>query len=461
MRYLRQYIFSALVLLLTSYPAHTTAQSNTTVFISNPLNQGIEFNYIDSFVFGRYFTIRPGQSITFPCTPSGLLINTSNENRIYFCIQPGDSLEIYQTAKGITGLKTIQRNTRRDDILGFFTVLADSLGTADRTDKKKDSILSVTDLKKRYQLINTLLSQQIQFLDSYRIQRNISDSAWQLLKHSLQSVSIINHLDTYSRPGISSNKFYGFYQKHLPAWRSFFTCDSCIAQAAYRLAAINYAQFAGGQERKEFSDLYPVIKENFTGQIRDFLLTRVLLYQYKVLGGITQPLDIFYKDCRYQPYKQIIGALVAEQTQLNRLVQSGDKLLTPAGDTLSWLQLLKSKRDSIVYADLWASWCQPCLAEMPFSHSLSAKFKNQPVSFIYISYDTEVANWLAALQQQSAPKGNHYLLIGNFAAPISKKYNIISLPRYIIINKTGAVINNRAPRPSSPALQLQLFRLLQ
>ena len=42
---------------------------------------------------------------------------------------------------------------------------------------------------------------------------------------------------------------------------------------------------------------------------------------------------------------------------------------------------------------LWASWCQPCIREMPDSKIIQEKFKNKDLKFLFISVDHDEKNW--------------------------------------------------------------------
>ncbi len=51
--------------------------------------------------------------------------------------------------------------------------------------------------------------------------------------------------------------------------------------------------------------------------------------------------------------------------------------------------LLNRSNDSIYAVNFWATWCKPCVAEMPYFEELGNKVKDQPVKIILVSLDFE------------------------------------------------------------------------
>jgi hypothetical protein len=88
-------------------------------------------------------------------------------------------------------------------------------------------------------------------------------------------------------------------------------------------------------------------------------------------------------------------------------------------------------------------------------------FKNQNIVFLYISTDNNFSDWKGV--RSKALLDNYpysFLLINSEQSSIKKTNNIITLPRYIIINKKGKVVNMDAPRPSDPKLKPLLDKLI-
>lgn len=122
---------------------------------------------------------------------------------------------------------------------------------------------------------------------------------------------------------------------------------------------------------------------------------------------------------------------------------------------------LSDFKDKVVYIDFWASWCGPCRKNMPFSkqlHSnLSAKQKKKIV-FLYISIDADPASWKKA-KGDLGIEGVNVISPGNWKSPACAYFQINSIPRYMIMNKKGDIVDFNAPRPSDDAVMIKLLQL--
>ncbi|MCC3157849.1 TlpA family protein disulfide reductase [Hymenobacter sp. 15J16-1T3B] len=111
---------------------------------------------------------------------------------------------------------------------------------------------------------------------------------------------------------------------------------------------------------------------------------------------------------------------------------------------------LSDFRGKVVYLDFWASWCAPCLQEMPASAALREKYAKQDVVFLYVSVDTKEPAWKGALAKPllTGPNARHGWAQG-FETPAAKAYSIESIPAYFIIDRQGQLRGSAAPRPSA------------
>jgi len=93
---------------------------------------------------------------------------------------------------------------------------------------------------------------------------------------------------------------------------------------------------------------------------------------------------------------------------------------------------LRQFRGKAVLVNLWASWCPPCLAEMPGLQALYQKTDTAKVAFVLISLDENPNKARALLKRRG------YTLPVFFpAAPLPAPFNSPSIPSTIILTPTG------------------------
>jgi thiol-disulfide isomerase/thioredoxin len=102
-------------------------------------------------------------------------------------------------------------------------------------------------------------------------------------------------------------------------------------------------------------------------------------------------------------------------------------------------------RGKVIFIDLWATWCGPCLKEMPYLDTLRRRYGNNPeIVFLSVSIDENKELWKNFLQKR---KPNGLQLISSRGA--LKDYNVLGIPRTIIIDRNFVVAAMNGPLPSS------------
>ncbi len=111
-------------------------------------------------------------------------------------------------------------------------------------------------------------------------------------------------------------------------------------------------------------------------------------------------------------------------------------------------------KDKVIYIDVWATWCGPCIDEMPHSVDLQEEFIGEDLVFVYFCKPDNVNNDRAAfILAENNLSGEHYFLNFYQAVELEKFLESSSLPRYLVIDKNGQVVDKDAPRPSSQEIR--------
>lgn len=108
---------------------------------------------------------------------------------------------------------------------------------------------------------------------------------------------------------------------------------------------------------------------------------------------------------------------------------------------------LKSLKGKYVYIDLWATWCGPCLGEVPHLQKLEKKMHDRKIVFVSISCDDDFGGWKEYVQE-NAMGGIQLNFDGN--QRFQELYQVKSIPRFILLDKKGRIINADMTRPSNP-----------
>ncbi len=96
---------------------------------------------------------------------------------------------------------------------------------------------------------------------------------------------------------------------------------------------------------------------------------------------------------------------------------------------------LEQYRGQVVLLDFWATWCGPCIAEMPNVKLAYAKHRDRKFQIIGISLDSSIAPLEAYIQREGI-EWRQYL---DNTGKISGLYNVRAIPSTFLIDGTGIV----------------------
>ena len=123
---------------------------------------------------------------------------------------------------------------------------------------------------------------------------------------------------------------------------------------------------------------------------------------------------------------------------------------------------LEDLKGKYVYIDVWATWCGPCRQEIPFLQKTEEAYHGKNIEFVSISVDVmkDKEKWNKFVTDKNLG-GIQLLADKDWKSDFVQGYKINGIPRFILIDPNGVVVDADAARPSSPKLKEQLDGLLK
>jgi len=132
---------------------------------------------------------------------------------------------------------------------------------------------------------------------------------------------------------------------------------------------------------------------------------------------------------------------------------------TPGADVLK--QILKANKGKVIYIDCWATWCGPCIMEMPYSRKLMSELKDEAVEFVFLCFNSPQE---AAQKKVTELKlgGAHYFLDVDQSNHLQKIFAFSSFPNYVLIDKKGVMVKSSPDLlPESVETKKHILNLLK
>jgi len=104
-----------------------------------------------------------------------------------------------------------------------------------------------------------------------------------------------------------------------------------------------------------------------------------------------------------------------------------------------------------VYIDFWATWCGPCIAEIPQYRKLVEDYKGRNVVFMSISVDRDKEAWKKMVEEEAF----EWVQLHD-SIMMNDDYLVRYIPTFVFVDTEGIIIDPRAPRPSDPGIREML-----
>ncbi|MCB0710523.1 MAG: TlpA family protein disulfide reductase [Chitinophagaceae bacterium] len=136
-------------------------------------------------------------------------------------------------------------------------------------------------------------------------------------------------------------------------------------------------------------------------------------------------------------------------------------LITITGEKKSLFEIIKSNKNKVTYVDYWATWCGPCLHEIPYLQVINKRFLDT-INIVTISFDANYSKWEKYANIKLMPFSNYCIQDSISEDRLRKLFEMRAIPRSILFGKNGTVASMYALSPSTQSgIVTQIENLLK
>lgn len=200
-------------------------------------------------------------------------------------------------------------------------------------------------------------------------------------------------------------------------------------------------------------ECYAFCEKNLNGMIKDYTLAcltkEYILYEKEKFD--TSIYRDFINQANDSVLKVNISTLYDQYVIAKPLTSSDVLLLKFENSEEKTVKLGDVINKDIIVIDCWATWCLPCIKEIPYLNKMYDTYKNK-IQFVSISCDQSTSKWNSWLNINTRFNKRDIIQLHaqySFDNLLFKKLSITKIPRYILINKEGKILNDAMPYPNN------------
>jgi thiol-disulfide isomerase/thioredoxin len=434
-------------------------------------------DYFPGFtIVGTYHTVKTDSlgiyQFRFTTTNSNffqIICNNYHQLKADIYLEPGDSLFIEQsswtanpkfliTGKGSDKLKHLEKDYEifPKDRDFYEKIRSDSFPTELDFKKfidyihfeKMNALESFNHLPKplKYHHLNTLNAERAQFLLEHLEKRNYytkqeydyfyPDSSYY---NFLDSINFDNDFAKSTSAKLLTNSYLNYHANQ--AFKSKTEEEWWYENLGWKLA------FVSEQPQSLWTDIlaFSTINEYSFGIMTDDFFSNLEKFDTSMKNKFSNSQNQSLFEINSESYRNLAPGKPAPDFELP--------------DSGGILHRLSDYKGNIVYVDFWGIWCYPCIQEIPDALILQEKYKDEPVSFLYVAleYDSKnIAEWKEFISGNNPQFGKflnnkpipgvHLVAEKQFRNESISAYKLNFAPTYVLIDQNGNIVKARANR---------------
>ncbi len=134
--------------------------------------------------------------------------------------------------------------------------------------------------------------------------------------------------------------------------------------------------------------------------------------------------------------------MIKVQMEMSKSVQEGSKcpdlkMLAPDGTQLSLSQFIG--KGNYVLIDFWASWCSPCMKELPNVLDCYNRFHPKGFDIVGVSLDEDAAAWKGAIEKNKIP-WHHMSDLAGWKSQAVTVFSFSGIPHTVLVDPKGIIV---------------------
>lgn len=157
------------------------------------------------------------------------------------------------------------------------------------------------------------------------------------------------------------------------------------------------------------------------------------------------------------PREEMQAVRTTLQANVRRLEMLGNKLELDAKTIDGQAIKTDDFAGKFVIVDFFATWCKPCVAELPQLEKYYGKYHDHGLEVVTISIDADRGTLDSFLETHQLPWPVIYDDAQTLEDKLQMKYGVLSLPTVLLLNKEGVVVSLEARGPELDRLMERIF----
>ncbi len=191
-------------------------------------------------------------------------------------------------------------------------------------------------------------------------------------------------------------------------------------------------------------------------EVKSDLIKEELLYKVgKWELNYTKKLDSVFNQIKpILTNKKYLSEVTKKYNKLKKIEKGATSPIFKLNDINGKSISLNELKGKLVYIDIWATWCLPCIKEIPYLKKMEEYFRGKDIQFVSICKSDTEERWRKMVKHKNL--GGIQLFAPNEEIEFFKNYSVQGIPRFILIDKNGKIIDANAKRPSNPKLKKEI-----